>query len=209
MARTAIEAGTVRETELTRKLGAATAAPSAKTTAAFEAQIATLRNKVNGLQTDLRNKVSGLQTDLRTANDEKAGLRKKLTVLEAREPKESRERERDEAEPAAPVDTGPKQRRDPLLPTIERSAAAGLSLAPPRVRADALRTIGQLAAGDELPWKYAKRPTGAAAGYYVLRIGMDYRMIFQVDDDRLLVREFSTTEAFTRTLSSYLGRSRD
>ncbi|HEX4354272.1 MAG TPA: hypothetical protein VHZ95_15190 [Polyangiales bacterium] len=66
-----------------------------------------------------------------------------------------------------------------------RDVREALREVPPHVAAEAMRTLGQLAAGDAAAWRGVKQAKGTAAPIYQARIGIHHRLIFRTDEHTL------------------------
>jgi hypothetical protein len=87
-----------------------------------------------------------------------------------------------------------------LLPHWTRSAEAGIRTVPIHVAGEALRTVADLAAGDEAAWRAVKRPKGIDRALLMVRIGIHHRLLFGMEGDTLEVVELVTRSALDVTI---------
>lgn len=158
----------------------------------------------------LRDKLATLQARIREGNEERAALRSQLAAttgggLEnngSAAGQGSAGADPDDGDEGIPADTSPRRI---LLPHWTRSAEAGIRTVPSHVAGEALRTVADLAAGDEAAWRAAKRAKGIDRALFMVRIGIHHRLLFGVDSDRLEVAELVTRSALEVTIKRLRG----
>ncbi|HTR50283.1 MAG TPA: SEC-C metal-binding domain-containing protein [Kofleriaceae bacterium] len=77
--------------------------------------------------------------------------------------------------------------RDVTLPLFSRKAHDALDELPRNIAAEALRTIGALAAGDAAAWRRVKQAKDMSRPVLMARVGIHYRMLFAVEGSALEV----------------------
>jgi hypothetical protein len=75
------------------------------------------------------------------------------------------------------------------LPAFSRKAQDVLDELPRNIAAEALRTVGSLAAGDASAWRRVKQAKEISQPLLMVRIGIHYRLLFRVDGRTLHVVE--------------------
>jgi hypothetical protein len=113
----------------------------------------------------LRDKVATLQARIREGNEERAALRSQLAAAtggglennDSAAGQGSAVADSDDEDEGVPTGTSPRRI---LLPHWTRSAEASIRTVPIPVAGEALRTVADLAAGDEAAWRAVKRPKG-------------------------------------------------
>jgi hypothetical protein len=153
----------------------------------------------------LRDKVATLQARIREGNEERAALRSQLAAATGGAPENndsaagqgSAAADPDDGDEGDPASTSPRRI---LLPHWTRSAEAGIRTVPIHVAGEALRTVADLAAGDEAAWRAVKRPKGIDRALLMVRIGIHHRLLFGTEGDRLEVVELVTRSALDVTI---------
>jgi hypothetical protein len=152
----------------------------------------------------LRAKNAELKHLIRESNEERRVLREKLSELShsfVSDEKSAAEPELDDAE----EDLAPASSRGVLLPRIPNRAAESLREHPPRIAADALRTIGELCAGDAAAWSGVKQAKDMPRPLLMCRIGIHYRLLFRADEGVLEVVDLVTRESLDVALKRLRG----
>jgi hypothetical protein len=90
--------------------------------------------------------------------------------------------------------------RDITLPVFSRKAHSALDELPRHVGAEALRTIGSLAAGDASTWRKVKQAKDMPQQVFMARIGIHHRLLFRVKECELDVLDLVAREALLTTL---------
>ena len=133
---------------------------------------------------ELRGKVEELKGLLSERNRERSDLRRQLAVAteqaaqaaqeateKARRTDEDLEQPWVEAEGAGPV----------LIPSLSNAAQAALASAPRHIAAEAVRTLGSLAARDAPAWRRVKQAKDMGRPVLMARIGIHHRLLFRID----------------------------
>ncbi len=157
----------------------------------------------------LRERIDQLEVMIRDGNEERAALRRSLAARDSatRAPPTSVAAEL----PTEAADSGeaiPAPNRRVLVPASSRAFRDAMEAVPLHVAAEAMRTLGQLAAGDVGAWQCVKQAKDTAAPVYFTRIGIHHRLVFQIDDRTLHVIELVTREALLSTLKRLRGSRR-
>ena len=149
----------------------------------------------------LRDKIEALEALIREGNEERAELRRQL----AERPAAVR---RDEPAPATAADDADEgfeadqadAPRGVLLPTFARAADTALRELPARVAAEALRTIGELAAGTPFAWAHVKQAQDLRPPLLMARVGIHHRLLFRAEAGRLEILDAVTRESLMHAL---------
>jgi hypothetical protein len=155
------------------------------------------RDRVAALDT----KVRELEARIREGNAERRDLRRQLQAETARDTS----RDRPAPEPAPdPEDTladdVPLGARPLAIPRFERRAIDALAEVPAQVAAEAMRTVGNLAAGDGFAWRGVKQARDMAQPVLMARVGIHHRLVFRSDGGQLDVVDLITREQLMTTL---------
>jgi mRNA-degrading endonuclease RelE of RelBE toxin-antitoxin system len=153
----------------------------------------------------LAQKVSELKELLKESNLERQELRRALEEKQAAA----------ETVPALPAVTLPaldeveegdglEAPRNVLQPAFAKAASDALERLPKNVARDAMVEIGEVAAGVSTAWREVKRMLHVP-GYYSVRVGIHYRVIFHLDDRTLLVDDIIHRQDLDATVRR-LGR---
>lgn len=148
----------------------------------------------------LRQRIEELEAIIREGNEERAGLRRALSERESAKtpaPSPAIDISPDSAEDGV---TAPSPPRRALVAEASRTVREAMQNIPPHVAAEAMRTLGQLAAGDVLAWKGVKQAKGTTIPIYTARIGIHHRLIFRIGDGTLFAMELVTREDLLSTL---------
>jgi hypothetical protein len=153
-----------------------------------------------------RRKIDELQALIRAGNEERLELRQRLAEASAhgRNIGASAARsqlldESDEDDVAAEVPSGNLQRRV-RVPAFDRRATDAVGTIPGHVAAAAVRTAGELAAGDSAAWRGVKQAKDMRRQMMMARIGIHHRLLFRVEDDILRVVDVVPRENLLTTL---------
>jgi len=151
----------------------------------------------------LEGKVQELEALVREGNAERRDLRKQLqhaTPIEAR-------REGPRARRLTLVETDDdigddveSAGRGVVIPRFERRATDALADVPAAVAAEAMRTIGTLAAGDIAAWRGVKQAKDMTRPLLMARVGIHHRLLFRAGDGALEVVDLITREQLLTTL---------
>ena len=151
---------------------------------------------------NLRFKVEELEGLVRAGNAERSDLRRQLAAGSTAT--------RSSVTPSASLATD--DRDDPsceavddvdrgvAVPVISRKAQEALDEIPRTVAAEALRTIGGLAAGDASAWRRIKQAKDMTRPLLMARIGIHHRLLFRVQARVLEVCDLVTREELLATL---------
>jgi hypothetical protein len=173
---------------------------------ALEAEVAraeAARDTTSTVDVDLRSlrdRVEELQALLRERNDERANLRRQLAELERAsgspaEPRAPLDEARDDGEEDA-ADAEIRLR----IPIWPRRAVDSVRELPPQVGREAVRTVGELSAGEAAAWRSVKRPKGMERTLLMSRIGIHHRLLFRITHEELEVVEVVTRASLLVTL---------
>ena len=158
---------------------------------------------------ELRAKVDQLEAQIREGNEERVELKKKLASGDKK-----RESVATGAAAASPVVTTPEDddaaegveelatqtsKRGILIPRFDDAATRALGSIPVAVAAEALRTIGELAAGEGLAWHRVKQAKDMRTPLFMARVGIHHRLLFRVDD-RLAITDIVPREGLLHAL---------
>ena len=156
-------------------------------------------------------KVRELEALIREGNAERRELRKQLEAREAVASQEGERRAEDRRdgprarratldEPDDDGDSLEPGNRELTIPRFERRFVDALGDVPAQVAAEAMRTVGTLAAGDGFAWRGVKQAKDMARQVLMARVGIHHRMIFRVESDTLEVLDLITREQLLTTL---------
>lgn len=151
----------------------------------------------------LRAKVEELKSLLKERNAERAELRRELAqASESRGPVATHSSASFQGadEDAGESIPGRESARPVLLPCFTTSAAGALRAVPRNVAAEAMRTCGNLAAGDTAVWRGIKQAKDMPRQVLMARIGLHHRMLFRVDGDAMEVFDLVTRESLDTAL---------
>ena len=103
----------------------------------------------------LRARIDELEAMIREGNEERNQLRRALAEREpsAIEPISARGTDPDDDPPGDEGEAATARIRRALVPHVGRAVADAMREVPPHVAAEAMRTVGQLAAGDVAAWR--------------------------------------------------------
>ncbi len=137
----------------------------------------------------LRMKVEELEVLMRERNAERSELRRQLAAMSSTA--------RADVLPAGIAleddhddeccETVEHHERSVTLPQFSRKAQASLTELPQVTAAEALRTVGILAAGDASAWRRVKQAKDMARPLLMARIGIHYRLLYRIDGRTLEV----------------------
>jgi hypothetical protein len=154
----------------------------------------------------LRDKIDELQAHIRERNEERAELRRQLA--DATEGKTGAPTavpppgqrvlgDADEDMEALPDRTGI---RPVLLPRFGQTATAAFETIPRNVAANAMHTIGALAAGDAAAWRAVKQAMDMSRQVLMTRIGIHHRLVFRADEGALEILDLVPRESLLMVL---------
>lgn len=150
----------------------------------------------------LRFKVEELQGLVRAGNAERTDLRRQLAAA-SNIPHANRacgglavssEDRDDSCEPIGTVERGI------AIPTVSRKAQDALDEMPRAVAAEALRTLGGLAAGDASAWRRVKQAKDMSRPVMMARVGIHHRLLFRAEGRALDLLDLVTRENLLGTL---------
>jgi len=201
----ALETAQTRAKELEARLAdlrtelAAPAAP-AKAQAPSEAALAD-----EPARRALRDRIATLEALIREGNEERAELRRALSdggappaARRARAADADREPRDDDAGDGIAIPDEPD--RGVLIPTFSRGAEEALRAMPAHVAAEAMRTIGQLIAGEPAAWSRVKQARDLRPPLLMARVGIHHRLLFRADGGRAEIIDVVTRESLMHTL---------
>ncbi|HEX7843521.1 MAG TPA: hypothetical protein VF469_38875, partial [Kofleriaceae bacterium] len=87
-----------------------------------------------------------------------------------------------------------------LIPRFGAGATAAFEAVPRSVAAQAMRTVGALAAGDAPAWRAVKQAKDMPRQVLMARIGIHHRLLFRAEDGALEVLDLVTRESLLTTL---------
>ncbi len=90
--------------------------------------------------------------------------------------------------------------RNLTIPRFERRAIDALADVPATVAAEAMRTIGTLAAGDGFAWRGVKQAKDMTRPVLMARVGIHHRLLFRAEAGELAVLDVITREQLLTTL---------
>jgi hypothetical protein len=151
----------------------------------------------------LEQRVRELEALIREGNAERRELRQKLQSAEPKRTEDHRSRraapevaDGDDAETEA-IEQGA---RGTVLPRFDKRFVAAIEEVPAPVAAEAMRTIGTLAAGDGFAWRNVKQAKDMARQVLMARVGIHHRLLFRMEDGALDVLDLITREQLMTTL---------
>ncbi len=156
----------------------------------------------------LESKVADLEALIREGNAERRDLRRALAAAAPDEPAPTRGRPAP-AQPTAAATTDaedalgdavPVMARPVAIPRFEKRAVAAFGDVPAMVAAEAMRTIGNLAAGDFPAWRGVKQAKDMPTTVLMARVGIHHRLILRSDGASLEVLDLVTREQLMTTL---------
>lgn len=149
---------------------------------------------------ELRDKIDELKGLVSEGNAERAELRRQMASA-------SKTARTDEPAPApakvAPepeVEEGMTAPRGVTIPVVSRRVQDQLGDVPQATAADALRLLGELAAGDAAAWRMAKPAQDMPRPVLMARVGIHYRLLFRIEDGMLHTLDFVSRENLDVTL---------
>jgi hypothetical protein len=148
----------------------------------------------------LRQKIDDLQAGIRERNEERAELRRELAQLieadrhaQPRQPDVTRGSESDADDDD--VDDLPEGTVHPVrLLRFRPAAEAAFGTVPRDIAANAMRTIGALAAGDAAAWRKVKQAKDMPRQVLIARVGIHYRLLLRTDEGPLEVLDLLTRQ---------------
>jgi hypothetical protein len=202
--RTSLAESTSRIDELERSLAATRAELQDARTLPAAALAKAPETKPTGLDARVRD----LEAMIREGNAERRELRDKLSASEAQTRSHRDEGHRGRrAAPDAGQDVDDAETeavaggaRGIVVPRFERKAADAFADVPGPVAAEAMRTIGTLAAGDGFAWRNVKQAKDMIRAVLMARVGIHHRLLFRVESGTLEVLDLITREQLLTTL---------
>jgi hypothetical protein len=204
--RGALRATSARVDELARQLaatreeldaaraGATASAPPPEPRAADAPDPARLRA--------LKARVDRLEGLVREGHAERGDLRRQLAAARqgAKEPSPATAATRATVDDEGFGEALPGAARGVTVPRFARRAEDALASAPPAVAAEALRTVGSLAAGDAAAWCRVKQAHDMPFPLLMARVGIHHRLLFRVEAQAMEVMDLVTRESLMTTL---------
>jgi len=154
-------------------------------------------------QKRLRQKIAELKARVKESNEERAALKRALAEAQGRAPEEAPpvaadpDDSDDADELAGDEATAP---RALLVPQFTARATDALARITDRVAADALRTVGALAARDDHAWRGVKRAKDMPREILMARLGIHHRLIFSTDRGPLEILDIVPREGLDLAL---------
>lgn len=155
----------------------------------------------------LRDKSARQQAIIRSGHAERVGLRRQLSRVTARAdnaamPVQGSRRPCTATENAADGEIVPPETslRPVLVPQFGAEVVSALASVPRNVAAEAMRTIGSLAAGDAAVWRRVKQAKDMPRPVLMARIGIHHRLVFGVDGGTLAVGDLVARGSLLATL---------
>jgi hypothetical protein len=157
----------------------------------------------------LDERVRELEALIREGNAERRELRKQLdAATPAKTDEASTRREGPRARRLTVEETDDDDVGDDValgaraltIPRFERRAVDALADVPQAVAAEAMRTVGTLAAGDGFAWRGIKQAKDMVRPVLMARVGIHHRLLFRVQDGVLEVLDLITREQLLTTL---------
>jgi hypothetical protein len=145
----------------------------------------------------LRERIATLEAQIREGNEERAELRRLVEEAPSQRQARAAREEADEDEGDAIPD---EPDRGILIPTFSRAVAEALQEMPAHVAAEAMRTIGQLTAGDTAAWSRVKQAQDLRPPLLMARVGIHHRLLFRASEGRAELLELVTRESLMHTL---------
>lgn len=157
-------------------------------------------------------KIAELKAIIATGNDERAALRRELEdARRGAEPAPAMPAPRADAAPRADEDESDDLVELPAghvrIPRFEAPAAKAVRALPAHVAAEAIRSVGQLGAGDPGPWRAVKQAKALAPPLLMARIGIHHRLLFRIDEGALTVVEVVPRASLMSTLKRLRSRA--
>jgi len=177
---------------------------AARTLPAAALARATDSERPSGLEARVRE----LEALIREGNAERRDLRQKLQSAEEQQVKRGSEDHRSRRaapEGGSETDDGETEAIAPgaratVLPRFDRRFADALADVPATVAAEAMRTVGALAAGDAFAWRNVKQAKDMTRQVLMARVGIHHRLLFRGEDGALDVLDLITREQLMTTL---------
>ena len=147
---------------------------------------------------ELRTKIERLEGLVREGLAERTELRQQLAASST-----TRTTRDEPAQPVEHEDDGEAIEdapRDVLLPSFDRRVIDALDGVPRQVAAEAMRTIGAIAAGDHAAWRRLKQAKDMRRQVLMARIGIHHRLLLRTDAPQLVVLDLVPREALDTTL---------
>lgn len=147
----------------------------------------------------LRERIDDLKATIRDGNEERAELRRALASRDLAPPSRTNVCS---VEPLDDADgeSVPARARRALVPRVDRMVSDAMQTVPQHVAAEAMRTLGELAAGDAAAWQGVKQVKGTSTPIYSARIGIHHRLIFRIDEQNLDTIDLVSREDLSTTL---------
>ncbi len=158
--------------------------------------------------TGLEAKVRELEALIREGNAERRDLKQQLQAAAPARPRpdEGHRARRTEADDEDVGDALPLGARGVVIPRFERRVTDALAEVPAAVAAEAMRTIGTLAAGDGFAWRGVKQAKDMTRQVLMARVGIHHRLLFRVEDGALEALDLITREQLMTTLKRLRGQ---
>jgi uncharacterized protein YchJ len=156
-------------------------------------------------------RVRELEALIREGNEERRELRKQLQAAATpsepvrRDSARGRRGAVEEAD-ADVADEVPHGTRGIAVPRFERRAIDSFEAVPAQIAAEAMRTLGGLAAGDGFAWRGVKQAKDMTRQVLMARVGIHHRLLFRVEDGMLDVLDLITREQLMTTLKRLRGQ---
>ena len=147
----------------------------------------------------LRERIETLEAMIREGNEERQGLRKQLAAASSG-PRRDEAPARTEEEPDDDGEALAETPRGVLVPRFARAAEDALGDVPVHVASEALRTVGQLAAGDAFAWSRVKQAQDLRPPLLMARVGIHHRLLFRAEAGRAEILDLVTRENLMHTL---------
>lgn len=152
----------------------------------------------------LEDKVAELEALIREGNAERRELRKQLQSTQAADKPGPGARLATPANDVDPddaiADPVAVAARPIAIPRFDRRATDALRDVPQAVAAEAMRTIGAIAAGDFAAWRQVKQAKDMPKAVLMARVGIHHRLIMSSDGTSLDVLDLVTREQLMTTL---------
>jgi hypothetical protein len=148
---------------------------------------------------NLRTKVAELEGLVREGNVERGELRRQLATAKTT-PRAAAPASRSATDDDDQLEAVTDAERGIAVPELARRVHDALATVPSAVAADALRTIGSLAAGDFNAWRHVKQAKDMVRPVMMARIGIHHRLVFRVAERKLDVIDLITRENLEATL---------
>nr|HEX4312933.1 SEC-C metal-binding domain-containing protein [Kofleriaceae bacterium] len=203
--RETLAASAARADELEKSLAATRAALDQARTPTI-AELQRTSAPAPGEARTLEGKVRELEALIREGNAERRDLRKQLSTTEAAAaPATAAPDKRPRAAAADDDDSAIADSLEPAarplaIPRFERRAADSFRDVPAQVAAEAMRTVGTLAAGDGFAWRNVKQAKDMPRTVLMARVGIHHRLIMLSDGASLEIVDLVTREQLMTTL---------